>query len=440
MGKHPTQNLRLLAAKSLLNWFRNDAINYLSRTDFERDSDYTLYKHLTSSVIRHKLKYLYFIGKLTGKPLSKLDDEVVVCLMLGIAQLEAGSKIEPYAAINETVELISFLKKPFLKGFINANLRRYSREKEKLADSLEKQPVHIRTSHSQEMYEGWKKRFGKAAAEEICQANNELPVMQIAINPKYGSKKVIAALEKESFQIESGGGIGFQVSNPAGLFQSKEVKQGAILVQDSAFQRLNRFLVSIPKKSVLDVCAAPGGKLFHLEWEFPDHIDCMVACDISPNRIKRLKQNAELFNSRAILIVADGLFLPIKSKFDLIILDAPCSGTGTIRKHPEIKWSRSKNDVLSNQKLQLDLVERCSLLVKPGGHVFYITCSLEFEENQAVIERFLEKNSRAYELVPLVSDDLTVGQSTPEEYYQCLPSKHQMGCFAALLRNKTATK
>ncbi len=422
------------AAKHLIRWVDSGQVVYGPRESFISDSDYTFYKHLMSGVVRHWRRLEYIIGLLTGKPVEKLDKEVLVSLALGLIQLEEDSRTEPYAAINETVELPALLNKPYLKGFINANLRRYTRDRDSIRKDTERQMLGVVTSHTDEMIDRWTRQFGAERTEQICNANNILPQLQMVVNPAFDKQAVISELQKQGFQVDDVHETGFSIENPAGLFDTLLVNRGALLVQDRSFQDVNKLVASLPKTRVLDLCAAPGGKLIHIEWEYAGEIELLVACEISHTRLNLLKQNLKSYQSKALPVQSDALAPPFGIPFDLVILDAPCSGTGTIRKHPEIKWSRSPTDFERNQKVQIQLLEKSADLVKPQGHLLYVTCTLENEENRSVVDQFLKERSDRFQLVRLDSSMVDTEYLTDDGYYQCLTSADRMGCFAALLK------
>ena len=436
--RQPTQtkNARLVAVHSLILWLQSNAIDIHSRNTFLQPSDYTFYRHLVSNVIRHKSKYEFFIQRLTGKNIKKLDNEVIACLMLGLTQLDTDSKVEDYAAINETVKLMALLKKPYLKGFINANLRRFTREKAQLESELNAQALETQTSHPRSFIDRWQKQFGKEKTKAICLANNIQPQIQLVLNPGFQTEEILDGLRSKGFDCIDIDKSSLTITNPAGLFDSEWAKKGAFLIQDRSFQPINQIVADLPKSVVLDACSAPGGKLINLEWSFPDEIEILVGCEINQSRLKRLTENRNHFNSSAHLVQSDSSQPPFKQVFDLIILDAPCSATGTIRKHPELKWNRNHNDLLRNQQLQVKLIENCSHLLKPKGKILYITCSLEEEENQMVVQRVVEKKSSLIRQVRIESSKIDQKMITGEGYYQALPSQYQMGCFAALFERK----
>ena len=357
----------------------------------------------------------------------------MVCLMIGLVQLDILSGVQDYAAVNETVELIAFFKKPHLKGFINGNLRSFLRRKDELETGLGQQPLSIRSSHPTWMVERWQNQYGLATAEKICIANNHQPEIRVVLNPAFDREKIEADLAG-SHEIVARHPEGFTLNNPAGLFDTKWAKAGAFLVQDHSSQQINRLIDPLPKSRVLDACAAPGGKLFHMEWQFKDDIDQLVALEISEQRLERLKANRKSFRSHALLARMDATVPALSAGFDLILVDAPCSSTGTIQKHPELKWQRNEKDIYQNQQNQLSILTGLEGLVKVAGHLLYVTCSLEKEENQDVIGKFLDKHAHTFRLVPFSTGQIEKEYLSPEGFYQCLPQESAMGLFAALLQ------
>lgn len=435
-GSKNRDKARMTAARDLREWLSSNRVKYATRETFSKEADYVFYRHLISNVIRHRNRYLFYIEKLTGKPQEKLDHEVLAVLMLGIAQLEPDSRIKEYAAINETVGLIAGLKKGYLKGFINANLRNYLRKRQALEISLQQQPLHIRTSHDKRMVERWIEQFGEAAATKICEANNLPPEVQVLLNPHFPKQKIVEDLSAEGFILADLHPGGFSVENPAGLFENEWLKRGAFIVQNRSFQKIIPSVASVPKSSVWDVCSAPGGKLIHIEWAFGHEIECLFGSDISVQRTLRLNQNLKTVQSRALTAVMNMKEPGLRKQFDLIILDTPCSATGTIRKHPEIKWNRSESDSRNNRQFQIQAMESVQSALKPGGHLLYITCSLEDEENREVVNAFLENHRSGFSLIPM--KDLPVDQEdvTVEGFFQAFPSASGTGSFAAMIRKK----
>lgn len=434
--KNKPTTARLLAAKTLLPWFKGKALVISDKSSFSLTSEYTLYKYLVSSVVRFKAKLEFYIEELAKRPLSKLDAEVVICLMLGLIQLDEDSKIEQHAALFETVELLKKLHKPHLKGFVNANLRQYLRTREKLNVKLAQQALVTRSSHADFMVNRWQQQYGDQLTEEVCRSNNILPDIQIVLSPKFSIKEVVPSLEEQGYLLTDLHKNGFCVKNPAGLFETSWAQKGAFLVQDRSFQVISHLVSRLPKTSVLDACASPGGKLVHLDWVYPDEIELLVGAELSPYRMHRLKENCDRLKCRAELLCMDATKPALRKEFDLIVVDAPCSGTGTIRKHPEIKWNRTVQDFQNNGKRQLEILEAMAPLVRVGGHLLYVTCSLEIEENQKVAENFMHQHPDDFVQVPFDERLLPENAIKSSGCYQVLPSEKSMGGFAILFKKQ----
>jgi 16S rRNA (cytosine967-C5)-methyltransferase len=429
-------NSRQSAAVDLLKWDQNGVMVYRSREDLATPQEYALYRNLVSSVIRHKGKYAFFIEVLTNRALEKLDREVRICLLLGLAQLDQLTGMHEYAAVNETVELISFFKKNRLKGFINGNLRSFLRRREELNVKLAAQPLPVRSSHPAWMVKRWQNQYGKETTGRICDANNLLPRVRVVLNPAFDRASIEADL-KSRYEIDEWHAEGFTPDNPTGLFETHWAEKGALLVQDHSSQQINQLIHGLSKTRVLDACASPGGKLFHMEWRYENDIDQLVALEISEARLERLKANKKRYRSRAQLVRMDATCPALRAYFDLVLVDAPCSATGTIQKHPELKWQRSETDIIQNQQKQLAILNGLSEVVKVDGYLLYMTCSLEKEENQDVIQKFLEKNSHKYNQIPFSPAQADTKNLTPEGFFQLLPQESTMGLFAALLQRTT---
>ena len=430
------RSARFQAATDLLDWLKSDNIAYRDRSRFDSSSDYAAYRFLTGSVIRHRRKLLHLIETLAGRPVRKLDAEAIVCLMMGLSQLERGQRKDCHAVVYETVELLLHFRKEHLKSFVNANLRSYLRECRKYGDSVADQPLEVRTSHPEWMADRWRSQFGSEATRSICEANNWIPSVQIVINSRYAKIEVIEGMESQGFVLERQTTGGYRVVNPIGLFDTSYARMGAFLVQDESAQWIVKIVAPLPKRRVLDACAAPGGKLFHLEWKYGDAVERLVGWDLSPHRLQRLNENRARLKSRAEIVQMDATRPELSETFDLIIVDAPCTATGTIRKHPEIKWSRKPQDIRANRERQLKLLLGVAPYVERGGHIVYATCSLEREENQEVADLFLQKRFLEFERCPISAAGWEHGLITPEGHFQCLPSSDRMGAFAAVFRRR----
>lgn len=436
-SKPKQKSARAYALDDLLKWAESTKIRFKDRSDFNLPANFALYRLITSNVIRNRDRYLFLIEKITKRPLQKLDLYVQVVLMIGIGQLEKEGKLDDYAVVNETVALMNYLKKPYLKGFINGSLRNYIRTRESLEKNMMNQKLSVQSSHPEWMVKRWEGFYGTQQTQMICHFNNLTPQVHIVLNPKFDRENLLEQFKKCEFSYEELDSGGFIIHNPNGLFDSEMYRSGTFLVQDFSAQLINAIMKPLSKKRVLDACASPGGKLFNLEWTSGEKIEKLLAIEISKGRFKRLMENKERYQSSAEIICQDVFELDEnQNQFECVLLDAPCSATGTIRKHPEIKWSRQPDDFKFNQPKQLQMLNDLKKRVCQNGYLVYSTCSLEPEENQQVIKLFLKENHDQFELIQMDPQNIPASLITAEGYYQHLTSQRGMGAFAALLKKK----
>ena len=408
----------------LLRLWKENRLEVEPESYFNKASDSSLYRHLLHQSVRNLSARDWLLASLSERKVNKLDLELRAAFHLGITQLETGSRVPVHAAVMETVQLMEWAKKGYLKGMLNALLRRYEREREQWTEQLQKEPLHRQTSHPKWLVQGWEEQFGQGEAHNILKANQIPPNISLVLKPGIDKAAFSKYLEEEGMVRTTNPWI---LEQAQGLFDSSWFHEGAFFVQDMAAQKVVRLLQDLPKTSWLDACAAPGGKLFLAEWLYGGDIEKLVGMDLAGGRMKRLEVNHQRLQSKARLITGDALNPEMEEDFELILVDAPCSATGTIRKYPEIKWTRSPEDFERNQAEQLAILKALSAKVKPGGHLVYVTCSLERQENQDVAEKFLAAHGE-FQLRPLAAGE----EITTEGYFQALPSANQMGAFAAV--------
>ncbi|OGG93655.1 MAG: hypothetical protein A2508_02060 [Candidatus Lambdaproteobacteria bacterium RIFOXYD12_FULL_49_8] len=409
---------RFLAAQDLIVFLKTAQVHF--RDDLPPKNQ-GLYRLLLAQAVRHKDRLLHLSCQLTGRELSTLDLEVQATLMLGLVQLDPETGIDEWAAINETVQLMLRFDKPFLKGVINASLRRYQREQKALEAQVP--GLALQTSHPLWMLERWQKRYGQKAAEQIALANNQWPLMWLLPRPDLGCEGLLAVLKKEGIEATLEEGV--VVREPKGLFDTQAYKKGLFLVQDQAAQGIVPLMDGLKKDRFLDACAAPGGKLVQALWRFGDEIKEVWAAEPKAGRMQRLEENLGRLGLKVNLEKKEAQRL--EGAWDLILADVPCSATGTIGKHPEIKWNRSAAGFLQNQQGQLEILNALAKGLKPGGHLLYSTCSLEPEENEGTAQAFLAGQAGFVQVA-------LPGASAP--YHMTLPQKGSSGAFAALFRRQ----
>lgn len=411
-------NPRRLAFADLLHWLKNNDLRLREPSAFKHPGGAGLYRELISSAVRHKNRLMALIGLLSDRKPHELDSEAMAALMLGLVQLGPQSRVEPYAALNESVDLLAWAGKPYLKGLVNAGLRRYQREGTALEGKLEGRA--LAWSHPEWMLKRWEAEYGAEGLEQIAQSGNQPPQVWLVAHPELGVEGLQTALAEEGLETQIEEGF-LRATKPQGLFDSQAFKAGKFFVQDPSAQLVAQWAARLKPTKFLDACAAPGGKLSYLLWAQPG-LDA-VATEPNSGRLKRLEANLKRLGQNARLEQGGAEDFDPSEAFDLVLADVPCSATGTIGKHPELKWDRSLGDIQRNQQMQLELLANLAGQVKPGGRLLYSTCSLEPEENQAVVEAFLAE-FRQFAAEPY-------GPEQP--YLRQLPRPGRSGSFAALM-------
>lgn len=335
---------------------------------------------------------------LLSKPLKAKDSDVKSLLLLGLYQL-AYMEIPAHAAVSETVAITSLLNKGWAKGLVNAVLRRFQREQAELEKKLEKDEVAASAHPSwllTELKQAWPDTW-----QAIVDANNSRPPMTLRVNRSHQDRDAYKErLESEGLASTPSPHApdALTLSNPVNVEQLPGFSKGDVSVQDAAAQLAATLLAPEPGMRVLDACAAPGGKTGHL-LEICSDIE-LIALDIEDKRLQRVAQNLSRLELKAKLIAGDAAS-PSSwwdgKQFDRILLDAPCSASGVIRRHPDIKLLRHKEDIAQLTQLQANILEALWPLLKPGGRMIYATCSVLPQENSEQLANFLGNHEDAKE-------------------------------------------
>lgn len=359
--------------------------------------DRALTHELVLGVLRWQLWLDKLIEHFTKRRIETLDFPVRLALRLGLYQLRFLTRVPASAAVNESVNLVRSAKVSSAAAFVNAVLRRAIREAEydpasEATDPIEK--LAIETSHPAWLIERWTNAFGVEEAQAFARANNLVPPTAFRV--------VGGDFTEILDRLRSAGGLvepskvaenAWRVSNASSLIRELAT-DGKIYLQDEASQLVAQTVDLQPGERALDLCAAPGGKT-SLIAQRAGNTALIVASDRSEKRLKTVSITSALHNLNSIksLVLDAAQPLPFEnSVFDRILLDAPCSGTGTLRRNPEIRWRISEADIhelAAQQKLFLNHAAR---VLKPGGQLVYSTCSVEPEENEDVIAAFVESH------------------------------------------------
>jgi len=363
-----------------------------------RDRGFT--QDLAFGTARWQPRLSALAAKLLQKPFKAADADVEALLLVGLYQL-LYTRVPAHAAIGETVGCADKLKKPWAKALLNAVLRRAQRESEALLAELEHDPV-VRTAHPRWLQKSLK-AFWPEHWEAICAANNAHPPMILRVNRRHHArdaylKLLSAAGVAAKACVYSQDGI---VLDAAGDVRSLPgFAEGWISVQDEAAQLAAELLELAPGQRVLDACCAPGGKTCHI-LEVQPALAGVVAVDLEAKRLVRVRENLDRLGLDAQLIAADGRDTQAwwdGKPFQRILLDAPCSATGVIRRHPDIKLTRQPEDIAALAQLQGELLDAMWQALEVGGILLYATCSTLPTENTEVIEAFLARTPGAREL------------------------------------------
>lgn len=362
-----------------------------------------LAQELCYGTLRWMPRLQAFLNVLMDKPLRSKDSDIQSLLLLGLYQL-AYMEIPAHAAVSETVAVTALLKKSWARGLVNAVLRRFQREHETLERGLESDPV-ASTAHPawllQIIQKAWPNDW-----QSIVNANNQRPPMSLRINrSRITLDNYLQNLRKEGLDASPSPHApdALILEKPVNVEQLPGFDQGHVSVQDSAAQLAAPLLKTQSGMRVLDACAAPGGKTGHI-LELNKEIE-LYALDVDKKRLQRVNDNLQRLGLSARLISADATSTNWwdGTPFDRILLDAPCSATGVIRRHPDIKLLREPADIPRLVALQAAILENLWSMLPPGGMLVYATCSVLPQENAGQLANFLANHEDAREQ-PIVAD------------------------------------
>ena len=363
--------------------------------------DRALCHELVLGVLRWQLLLDKIVEHFSKRRVESLDQAVRIALRLGLYQLRFLTRIPASAAVNESVSLVRHARLSSATGFVNAVLRRVIREPNydpasEVSDPLER--ISVRTSHPQWLIERWANQFGVEEAEAFAEANNVVPPTAFrVVNVRTTEADVLERLRAAGATIEASRVAkgAWCVSGATSLVRELSAA-GQIYLQDEASQHVAEVLDVKPGERALDLCAAPGGKTTSMADRVEDNAT-IVAADRSAARMETVVAITTLHGLKSIkvLLLDAGERLPFTSNsFDKVLLDAPCSGTGTLRRNPEIRWRLAEDDVQTFAKNQKKFLGNAAEVVKPGGLLVYSTCSVEREEDEEVIEEFVTRDKR----------------------------------------------
>ena len=453
---------RTTAFEILLRVMKEDAYasNLLAAPRYEKlsSADHGLAHELTLGVLRWQGRLDFFIEHFTKRKITKLDTEVVIALRLGLYQLLFLDRVPAHAAINDAVNLVKLHKKKSAAPIVNAVLRSVQRagkdELEKIIasvnDSLEK--LSIATSHPAWLLKKWSERFGEEEAQTFAAANNHAPRTAFRFNRKVqdeGLTREWLAASNIQFRASEICPDAFVVESGNLSANSEAIRSNWIYLQDEASQLVAHLTansaISIPQ-SALDLCAAPGSKTSLIASLLPEEVT-IVACDLHLHRLQTMRElsaRANLTNINLLQLDATKpLPFAVETKFDVVLLDAPCSGLGTLQRHPEIKWKINHEKIQELAALQKSLLENAASQVSTRGMLAYSVCSTEPEEGEEIIAEFCAAHA---EFRDITSERLKTFELEGAKFFTqnfgARTLTHQHGCesfFVCLLEKTEAS-
>ncbi len=388
--------------------------------------DLALSRELAFGLCRWYFALSTLLAERLQKPLRARDRDIEIILLLGLYQLLV-MKTGAHAAVNETVNLAKAQQKPWARGLINAVLRTVIREGVALDDEMQAQG-----------YPDWiLGRIGRdwrEQAEQLLIRGNDRPPMTLRVDTRQsGIDEVIARLAADGIEAVRHARLhcAIELPAPCEVTRLAGFEQGLLSVQDAAAQIAAGLLPCKPGARVLDACAAPGGKTMHLLQQYDDIL--LEALDSSESRLERLQQNLARIGKQAQLLVGDASkpdswFSGVN--YDAILADVPCSASGVIRRHPDIKLLRRESDIMPLLALQRKILDALWRLLKPGGEMLYCTCSIFKEENEVQIAKFLQRHP---DCVEMEIADVDWGQQRPHGRQILTGNDNMDGFYYALL-------
>jgi len=380
-GRMIVKDPRLACIQALKKWeestdFADDVLHEIASSKQIGPMDRALLTEMFYGILRNRTRLDYIISYLRE---GELDASTRNLIRLGIYQI-LHMRVPNHASVNETVELAGRAR-----GLVNALLRRCIREEESIRKRVEEAPLAIRFSHPEGLIKRWREQYGEEAATEVCQWNNLPAEVFVRANTLKTSTQEL---------FESGQKAELCEQHPL-MLKVKQIPpswivDGLCYIQDPSTLMACELLDPQPGETILDACAAPGGKTSYIA-QLMENTGQIMACDSSQKRLERLRENLDrlgVINTNVFQRDWVHQINPFQEgKFDRILLDAPCSNTGVIRRRIDVRWRLVEEDFQRMPERQLTLVRKMVPMLKPGGILVYSTCSMEAEENEKLVER-----------------------------------------------------
>ncbi|MBE9048980.1 16S rRNA (cytosine(967)-C(5))-methyltransferase [Nostocales cyanobacterium LEGE 11386] len=417
-----------------------------SASSVETLRDRRLLTELVYGSVRRQRTLDALIDQLATKKSHQQPKDLRTILHLGLYQLRYQERIPASAAVNTTVQLAKENGFSGLTGFVNGLLRQYIRLADKSPEPLKLpenlvERLGILHSFPDWIMQVWLNQLGLAETEKLCEWMNQTPTIDLRINPLRTSiEEVEQAFQFASILVKRVPHLpqALRLIGSTGPIQNLPgFSEGWWSVQDSSAQLVGHLLDPQPGEVVIDACAAPGGKTTHIA-ELIKDTGKIWACDRTASRLRKLKENAQRLRLQSIQIcTGDSRNLPqFNNTGDRVLLDAPCSGLGTLHRHADARWRQTPESVQELAKLQTELITHTSTFVKPGGVLVYATCTLHPAENEDVIAAFLAQNPH-WQIETPSFDSPYSAYSTPQGWLKVWPHQQNMDGFFMVRLRKT---
>ena len=404
--------------------------------------DRGLITEVVNGVLRWQYRLDWYLSQLYVGEYNNLIPDVKNNLRSSGYQLMFLDKIPPYAVLNEAVEIAKKKYNQKTANLVNAILRNFLRQQKKL-EYVEMQLEYVDRlcvsySHPRWLVQRWIEQWGVDETVALCKSNNERPVVSLRINNLLADRESLFRTLDHSnieYRVHDDFPEFFYVADFSEFRKLDLLKRGWVTVQDISTGIPVRLLSPRPGETVLDMCAAPGGKSGYMA-ELMQNQGLILALEKHPGRARSLKDNLQRNGANvAAVVIGDGLKLPSARQFDKILLDAPCSGFGVLSKRVDLRWKRTLQDIQNMQRLQLELLKAAAHALRDGGVMVYSTCTIELEENEKVVERFLEETSGF--VLDNLSEDIPDAYLWNRNSVRTFPHRHQMdGSFCVRLRKE----
>jgi 16S rRNA (cytosine967-C5)-methyltransferase len=419
-----------------------EALDELSGDLDKRDRAFLM--EIVYGVLRYRDYLDYMLKDFLKKP-SGLSPNTLNNLRSAVYQLKY-MRVPEWAVVDEAVNLERFNQGK--RALINAVLRNFLRHKDEIKDPPKDKPVEyisVTTSHPRWLIKQWIKRFGFDEALKLAEANNRIPPVVLRAESAEKREEMLKKFAEKGIEAYPAefSPVGIVLKEfPAAL--NSELLTHNLFVQDEAAQLVTYLLNPLPHGRVLDACAAPGGKTTHIAQMMEDSGE-IIAVESEYKRIEQLKENISRLGLRSIRVIhgdvrdldKTGHWPLATGYFDRILLDAPCSSIGVIRRNPDVKYRHTKKDIIGYKENQLDMLRAVSRFLKTGGIMVYSVCSTEPEEGEEVIKEFLHNNPE-FSIIEGDHDFLKPFEVLDQEghvFYRTFPHRHNMdGFFAARLK------